>query len=93
MSEDFPRLREEVRLGRFARSLKSELLAKLVVGVLGSLLEHGNRLRIQLHAPVEVRRGTHHAEYLRIIVVERLHISLRGGEILAALVQTGECVA
>ncbi len=69
------------------------MLAKVGVGVLRSLLKNGNGLRIQLHAPVEVRRGTYHAEYLRIVVIERLHISLRGCEIFAALVQTGECVA
>src|SRR6267143_6940289 len=93
LGEYLPRLREEVRLTRFARSLKSELLAKPGVGVRRGLLEHGNGLRIELHAPIEVRRGTHYAEYFGILTVKRLHISLRGGEILTRFVQMGECVA
>ena len=92
LGEYFPRLWEETRLCRFTRRLKGELLPKFGISVLRGLLEHGNRLRIEFHAPVEVRCGTHHAKYFRIIVIERLDVSLRRRKILVTFVKTSKRV-
>ena len=74
-------------VGRFARGFIGELRAQRGIGIFRGLQQHGNRLRLHLHAPVEIDGGAHHAENLRILAVERFDILLGSGEILAALVE------
>ncbi len=82
-----------MRIGGFARRFESELLAKLGISVPGGLLQHGDGLRIELHAPVKIDCGANHTEDFGVLAVESFDISLRRSQIFAAFIQIDEGVA
>jgi len=91
--EQIARLLELFRVGLLARGFIGELRAERRIGVLCGLQQHGNGLRLHLHAPVEIDGGAHDAENLGIIVVERFDVFLGRDEILAALVEANQLIA
>ncbi len=83
------RLLELFRVGFLTCSFVRELFTEVRIRVLRGLQQHGDGLRLHFHTPVEIDSGAHDSENLWIVVVERLDVLLRCGEILTALVEAG----